>query len=520
MMTSGHLEKLLSGGLAVALLAGCATAERLVADAQAESMKAASHVTAERQTPVTVRSEDGIHISAVPVEYVPPSRGVVTMRASDLPLAVAVGSIARSAGLSVSYQPGVDPMRAVAVDLREVDPQTAISELAYAGGFVAVFDRPKTVSIAREATFTFRVPARVMKTLQARYTVSNGAQSNAGPTAAASPAAGAATPAFNSNANTSSVSLTGTSLQDAAALKTFLQGIAGVEPSILPEEGIIAARGNALQLRRLQAFLDQYVRESLAQVEVELSVVEVTLGSEFSSGIDWKRVIPADSLLGAATGALTLHAGPDFPTDAFSVQSTSRSIESVVRALERFTTIHELTRPKIVAMNHAQTIYRASIQRPYLPTASSNVTTGGAATTVQSSASVSYLEDGITFAVQANVLDPHRVELTLVPVLTATQSINTFQISRDVTLSAPVQPRQDAHLQVLAEHGKTMVIGGLRSSSGVERVSGIPGAVRIPGLNLVLGGHDDSVNAQEIVLLLHTRIVPAPRVSTVIAESV
>src|ERR1700682_2659048 len=139
-MTRGHLETLLSGGLAVALLGGCATAERLVADAGAESMKVASHVTAERQTPVTVRSEDGIHISAIPVEYVPPSRGVVTMRASDLPLAVAVDGIARSTGLSVSYQPGVDPMRAVAVDLREVDPQTAISELAYAGGFVAVFD--------------------------------------------------------------------------------------------------------------------------------------------------------------------------------------------------------------------------------------------------------------------------------------------------------------------------------------------------------------------------------------------
>src|SRR5258708_29914788 len=114
------------------------------------------------------------------------------MRASDLPLAVAVDGSARSAGLSVSYQPGVDPMRTVVVDLREVDPQTAIGEVAYAGGLVAVFDRPKRVSIAREATFTFRVPVRVMKTLQARYTVSNGAQSNAGATAPASPAAGAA----------------------------------------------------------------------------------------------------------------------------------------------------------------------------------------------------------------------------------------------------------------------------------------------------------------------------------------
>jgi NADH dehydrogenase FAD-containing subunit len=33
------------------------------------------------------------------------------------------------------------------------------------------------------------------------------------------------------------------------------------------------------------------VRESLAQVEVELSLVEVSLAREFSSGIDWRRKV-------------------------------------------------------------------------------------------------------------------------------------------------------------------------------------------------------------------------------------
>ena len=504
--------------LATLALAGCATMQRHVADVAARSNKSASDITGERQSAVTARSDDGVHIAATAVEYTPPPSGMVTLRASDLPLSAAIGGIAQSSGLSVTYQLGVDPSRPVSIDLRDVDPHAAIREVAYAAGFVAVFDRPKSVTIAREATLTFRVPSRVMKTMQSRYTISNGLQPTApapGPQAGAGNAAAAV-----GNTGTSNVSLSGSSMQDAISLKMFLQAFSGVEASVLTEEGIVAARGNAVQLRRLHGFLDQYVRESLAQVEVELSVIEVTLTSEFSSGIDWKRVIPADSLLGAAMGEVRFRAGPDFATDAFSVRSTSRSIESVVRALEQFTTIHELTRPRVVTMNHAQTLYRASIQKPYLPTASANVTSGGSATTVQSSASVSYSEDGITFAVQAHVLDPHRVELTLVPVLTSTQRIDTFQISRDVTLSAPVQPRQDAHLQVLAEHGKTMVVGGLRASSGVNRVSGIPGAVRVPGLNLIVGGHDDSANAREIVLLLHTRIVAGPRVSTLIGESV
>ena len=491
--------------------------QRHVVDVAARSSKSTSEIADERQGAATARSDDGVHIAATAVEYTPPPSGVVTFRGSDLPLSAAIGGIAQSAGLSVTYQLGVDASRPVSIDLRDMDPRAAIREIAYAAGFVAVFDRPKGATIAREATLTFRVPSRVMRTMQTRYTISNGSQS-------AAPALGAQNVSANSvsagpNIGASNVSLSGSSVQDASALKVFLQAFSGVEASVLMEEGIVAARGNAVQLRRLHGFLDQYVRESLAQVEVELSVIEVALASEFSSGIDWKRIIPADSLLGSALGEVRFRAGPDFAADAFSVRSTSRSIESVVRALEQFTTIHELTRPRVVAMNHAQTLYRASVQKPYLPTASANVTSGGSATTVQSSATLSYSEDGITFAVQAHVIDPHRVELTLVPVLTSTQRIDRFQISRDVTLSAPVQPRQDAHLQVLAEHGKTMVIGGLRASSGVNRASGVPGAVRVPGLNLILGGHEDSANAREIVLLLHTRIMAGPRVSTLIGES-
>lgn len=513
-----------AGPLLLACLAatGCATAERFAEEVRGRSQRSITEVALEKSAAVAVRSEGGNRISAVPVDYVAPLRGVVTLKASDLQLSAAVAGIANSAGFSVSYQQGVDPAKLISIDLRDVDSRAAVRELAYAAGYVAVFDRPQTLTISRDATFTFRVPARVLKSLQARYAISGGPQAGSvqspgpGPTSAASPTSVAAPSPGGSLAN---VSINSTSHQDSSGLRSFLQGLSGADTNILAEEGLIAARGNSTQLRRLQSFLDQYVRESLAQVEVELSLVEVSLAREFSSGIDWRRVFALDSMLGASA-VLDLQVRGDFPTGALSLQSTSRSIESVVRALEQFTTVHELTRPRVLAMNHAHTLYRASIQRPYLPTASSNVVTGGSGTAVQSSASVSYSEDGITFAVHPHILDPHRVELTIVPVLTATQRIDSFQISRDVTLSAPVQPRQDAHFQILAEHGKTMVIGGMRSSSGVDRATGVPGAIRVPGLNFLVGGHQDSTAAREIVILLHARIVPAGRISTLIGEAV
>lgn len=498
------------------LCAACATPERFAKQVLGRSQSAVHEIEQERVADSTIRSEETNFVRGIAVEYVPSARGVVTLRAAEIPLSAAMSALAEVAGVTMNYQAGVDAQRSVSLNLRELDPATAIREAAHAAGLVAVFERPKLVVVAREATFTFRVPARVLKTLQSRYSVSNAATSSATIAPTPSPAS---PPSTSTSGTASALSVNGSSSRDSSVLRAFLAGISGTEPVVLAEEGIISARGTSTQLRRLQAFLDQYVRESLSQVEIELSVLEVSLTSEFSSGIDWRRVVSPGTLLGNSTATVALQAGSDFGDGAFSVRTTTRSIDSVVRALEQFTRVHELTRPKVLAMNHAQTLYRASVQKPYLPTASSNVTTGGAATTVQSSAAVSYSEDGVTFGVQAHILDAHRVEVTLIPVITSTQRIDSFQISRDVSLSAPVQPRQDAHLQILAEHGKTMVVAGLKASAAADRVSGIPGAVRVPGLDLLLGAHADSTNAREVVILLNTRILPAPRISTVIGES-
>src|SRR5258706_5834236 len=156
------VNRLLIAHVIAAAITGCATAERFAHDAQATSTKTVSELSSERDSPVLIRSEEGNHISAVPVEYTPPTRGRVTLKASDLPLAEAISGIAQAAGLSVTYQTAVDPAKPVSIDLREVDPEAAIRELAYAAGFVAVFDLAKAVTIARDATFTFRVPSRAL----------------------------------------------------------------------------------------------------------------------------------------------------------------------------------------------------------------------------------------------------------------------------------------------------------------------------------------------------------------------
>lgn len=514
----------------ITTLAGCATPEQLTRDVAVKAGQAVTQVVEERKPVSVVRTEDGLHISAVAVDYVPPPKGMVSLRSPGSPLSALVGGLAEGAGLSVSFMPGVDPSRAVTIDLRDADPKDAIREVAYAAGYVAIFDRKRSVTIAREASQTYRVPARLLQTVSARFSVSNSNNSSGntsnttgGSNATAQPSTtgqGNQTSGTSNTTGATQVQISGGVSQDSKTLKDHLTSISGAEVNILSEEGLITVRGSASQLRRIQGWLEHYVKDGLTQVEVELSVVEVSLTSAFASGIDWTRVIPPGTAFGSAGGSVNLRTGPDFASDVFSVSSTSRSIESIVRTLETFTTVQELTRPKLTTMNHARTLYRATIQRPYLPSASSSSTPSGNSTLVQTSAAVGYFEEGVTFQVQAHVLDSHRVELTIVPVVSGAGQLERFPLSREVTLTAPVQPRQDALLQVLAEHNRTTVVAGMRQTAGRDNRSGIPGGVRVPGLNYLAGSTDDRNSAREVVMLLHTRIVPAPLMSILVGESI
>jgi MSHA biogenesis protein MshL len=490
-------------------LAGCVSTEQLRSAAESRVATAAKAVETDRDPVTTVKVSDGVHIVATPVEYQPPAKGAITLRLDNLPLNMAISALAEQVKIAVNYATGVDTLRPVAADIRDLAPIDAIREVAYLAGYVAVADRPNRITISREATYTFRVPKRLLETITTNLTVSSAGGLSA-PTGSGAPSAG--TP------SAMSVRHSEASSTDANRVRGFLATASGAEVTIF-EDGIIVGRGTGTALRRLHNLIDQYTQDALTQIDIELSLLEVTLQNEFQSGIDWSRVIPAGGVFGSSSGNVSVSAGLS-TGEALAIRSTSSNITSIVRGLEKVTSINEVTRPRLIAMNHSQKVFRSTVQSPYLPTATTNTTTGSPSSTIQNTGTLAYVEDGLTFSVHANVLDAHRVELKIVPVLTATTGRSRFALGNGVTLEGPIQSKTDFKLEVIAESGKTQILGGLRSSSARDQTSGVPGAVRVPGFNLLLGGHDDRGAAKEVVILVHARIVPAPRYSALVAESV
>jgi MSHA biogenesis protein MshL len=180
------------------------------------------------------------------------------------------------------------------------------------------------------------------------------------------------------------------------------------------------------------------------------------------------------------------------------------------------TNVKVVTEPTIMALNHSPTVLYDGRQIPYLGSVTSNVT--GTTGTVSTSGSLSYATDGISLGVRPNIIDSSKVELSLIPMISTVNGFSEFQVSGN-TLKAPNQPIQQTHLQVLAENGKTMIIGGIRSGQEQLDNTGVPGLAG-NSVGKFLGGRSSNGAHKEMVIMIHTNILPAPKYNALVGESI
>jgi type II secretory pathway component GspD/PulD (secretin) len=531
---------LFKSGVAITLSALCVGCTTPYVQSQVAERAAEAKVTLaeEKRSAPSAREDDGLHIRGIPVEYVAPPRGAVTLSVTDQPLIAVISSIAEDANYSAALASGVDARTPISVNLRGMPQLAAIREICFSAGLVAITDRAaRTITVAKEGTYTYKLPALVVQALQSRIAMTGGAlqsgttspgtgSQTTGATGtgstqgagAGSAGSGSSSSTSGSSAGSGTMTVSGGSDPNPRQLAEFLRRISGADVEILADQNLVMGRGNAHQLRRLQRFLETMSREALAQVEIEVSIIDVAVSSDIETGIDWSRAIGPNSIFGSATGAISFAAGNTTAGDGGRVAVTGRSIDAVVRALERVTSVREVVRTRVVTHSNQPTIFRNVLRRPFVPSAQTTVTPGQG-NVVQSSAAVEYFTEGVIMSVRPSVLDSTRTSIMLMPVISNVTNVQTFNVGKDITLTAPVQPVQDAALNVIGQHNKTLVIAGLRTVIEGDTATGVPGLVRVPGVNWLAGGKNDRASARDLIMLVHSYIVPGPDLDVVVGEA-
>jgi len=513
------------------LLAGCAPdyfTRRTDAGAEARKLVEEALKPRESEEPaLTERKEDTIRTRAIMPSA---EAGDVSVSAVAVPVGNLLVSLAREHSYSVLFAEGINSARPVTIELRDLNPQAALRRVALAAGYAVVLDSAaRTVTIAESASYTFRLPLHVMQRLQASFTV--GGNPIAAQTTAISPAttaggvgytagmAGAGeAPGGGDSSLQANFTVSGRYQTDAAALGVFLQQLAGqnAEVQVMPDLGMITVRSNAAALARVGNFLNRFSANAMRRVEIEASIVEVTLTDDFQYGIKWEKVFSGDTsgtIKLGDTSLVTKGATVD-------VNLVNGSITAILQALQQHTTVRVISQPKVMAMNNTPSVIFDGQQLPYLGSIATTTIPGAGGASTTTAGSASYAVDGVTLSIQPDIMSDTEVQLTIVPVLSRVQEFQTFDLGGGSQITAPVQRSNQSLMQVVAESGRVLIIGGIRATAGTNQKKGIPGVVDVPVAGDLLSGRSVNTQAREVVILLRARVVPGGAYDALFAEAI
>lgn len=489
----------------VMLVTGCApfSSSQMANAVRQESRATTNALMAQNRRVVENRVVDSSYISGAIVDYVDPGKGSVSMNVSQQQLYSVFRSLADQAGYASSISSDVDPKKLVSVDIRKATHEQAMRDIASAAGYVVVFNHnKKTATLTDSAVYTFRLPSRLFNdSLASKYKMSN-------------------SPGGGSTSGAGAMATSADASVDGGSIKTSAQGFAKTvkdmagsdsDVQVLPDSGLITVRSKAQQLRRINEFLTDYARFALTQVELEVSMLEISLGDDMSTGVNWKKLL---TVAGAPLN-ISLNTAGNVTGSALSISYTNASVDTLVNLLQKNTNARTLARHRIPAFNNTLALMFDGKKVPYIGKIDSNVS--GTSGTTTTTGEFTYAMDGISTAVYTNVLNNDMAELTLMPVLSSIEGFETQVISGN-TIRAPIAPLRQGHYPFIGRNGQTLIFGGGRYGKDSAQATGMPLLASTP-LNRLAGSNVDSKMQKELIYLVSTKIIPMSKFEPLIRES-
>lgn len=509
-------QTLLAAVLASSMIAtGCAVptyTAKQNSDRLAENVAKESRAFALEAKPAAVReiNQPLIDFSRSAVKR----KGDVNVKAANAPFGPLISEVARKAGYSVAFAQNVEASRPVTAEFLNSVPDEAIRTLAFMAGYAAVIDEDRrTVTIAETATYTFKIPGSVLTSLRANYTSGGNPSSSSGSSSSGSSSSSASGSSSGSGMTggssgsggsvQSSFSISGSEATPSASLSRMLSEIAGTNAQVaVAESGFVTVKANGQALRRVSDFVSKLCKDAMTQVEIEASIVEVTLSNEFAMGISWERVLrQASSPINIAltAGALT---NPNL-----SITQTGASSKSIIQALQAYSDVKVVSQPRLVAMTNTPANIIEGTQRPYLGSVEQTGSNGlGSSPTV--SGELSFVIDGLSFGVVPSVINDKTIQITMMPVLSTVGEREDFELGTGGSrLTGYNQSTKQSFMRIMAESGRTLVLGGLRVGTNESNTS-------------LLTSARSRNQAREIVILMRANIIPAPAYNPLVGESI
>jgi len=423
-----------------------------------------------------------------------------------------IKTLAHKAGYSVQVLQGVNTGANVTLSITASSPLAAVRQVAWMAGLVAVLNvQDKTITLAQEATVTYRIPAEDIK-----KGVSTAFSFGGSPLGSGSSAGGASASGGGQSFSPVKSDFTVTGGYGGSAptvFQNYLQALAGTNARVqlFLDAGLVTVRGNATALKRVHDFLAKWDVEARRQIEVNARVVEVSLTDEMRHGISWDRVIGSNGSLKYGISQSNA-ASPLAATLTFKAASAT----TVIEALEALTQVEVTSTPHLTIQNNSAGVMFEGAQKPYMPTVTQSVTNTGTGANTSVSGTGAYASDGIQLSVHASILDDEQAVLTVMPTSVTLGDLVSFLDDR---VKMYEQTVRTSGQRISIRSDETVVISSNRYVKATGKTSGLPGVVSLPWVGKATGSNAQTQANRQTLLLLNARILPAQPSNIIYSES-
>ena len=219
------------------------------------------------------------------------------------------------------------------------------------------------------------------------------------------------------------------------------------------------------------------------QIMIEAKILEITLNSSESFGIDWNQVVGA-----GGSGSIGVQGLASRGVPGFFFSMVNENLNLYLNALSAKGRVHTLSTPKLLALENQEATVKIGDSLGYKVTTTINLITAE---------SVQFLETGVILKVVPSV-DQRGLILMKIHPEVSSGSLNNGVPSKKTT---------EVTTQLLAEDGQSILIGGLIKNTATLSRNGVPGLSDVPVIGWLFSNKEESVQSTETVVLITPHVM-------------
>ena len=250
------------------------------------------------------------------------------------------------------------------------------------------------------------------------------------------------------------------------------------------------------------------INESLSrQQSFEIEIIEVKLNNDSESGIDWNAVVAS-----GIKGLNNISLNTNFTAQGFtsgqllSLQTagpttvggpTTNGVNALIKALDSQGSVNVVSKPSITVSNMFPCVIQEVTSIPYISgtgqTIGNNVT--------QSNVTTSQVSDGLTMRLEAKI-DDDKTVLNISAAVNTLDSMTNVPVGNGLTIQEPQVSTKSITTNVGVESGKSLILGGLISTTKTISQQGIPYLDKIPFFGGAFQYKGKSGQKTELVIII------------------